>query len=226
MNTLSNDGAGSLSSASKALFTFVVLVLLLWSIRPLLQYLLDYTLMSTLWGDLAAGAQLAYFLTTGIIVTTLGLPRQSIALLGGYLFGTTLGGLFALTATLGGCVMAYHLAAYFGSARVQRYMPRLLSPLEEWTRYRVFEKTLMVRLMPVGSNLATNVAAGLVRAPRMQFFSASAIGFLPQTMVFVIGGSSANTSSFWQLTIGSLLFVISLAIGMHSYRGSILTNKN
>lgn len=226
MDTDSAYPSNSLRLIAKALAGFVGLIVLLWSIRPLFQSLIDYMLISNFWNDLPTGAKFACFLLTGIILTSLGFPRQSVALLGGYLFGMTLGCLLAMVATLGGCMLAYHIAAQLGSVRIRRFMPPgLPGSIEGWTREQVFVKTLMIRLMPVGSNLATNITAGIVRAPRLQFFTASLIGFLPQILIFVIGGSSVSSGSTVQFFIGSGLFVISLALGFRLYVGGHLTGN-
>jgi uncharacterized membrane protein YdjX (TVP38/TMEM64 family) len=44
------------------------------------------------------------------------------------------------------------------------------------------------------------------------FFFASVLGFLPQTLVFALGGTSVSTSSTGTLILAFLLLLISLAI--------------
>lgn len=152
------------------------------------------------------------FVGAGALLTAVGLPRQSVALVGGYLFGTVAGTLLALAATLAGCVVTWHVAAALGGERLRRRHPALAARLEGWTSERVFAKTLMLRLLPLGSNLAMNVAAGAARVARWPFFAASLVGFLPQTLVFALTGTSVGSSSAVPLLLGMVLLGVSLGI--------------
>ena len=68
---------------------------------------------------------------------------------------------------------------------------------------RPFRTTLALRLLPVGSNLALNLLAGLGRIPVLPFLAASAIGYLPQTLIFVLLGEGVAVDRHWQLGLGA-----------------------
>ena len=79
-------------------------------------------------------------------------------------------------------------------------------------------KTLMIRLMPVGSNLLTNLFAGAANIDFKRFLLGSLLGYIPQTLVFVLVGSGIGLAQSEKLIISGLLFVIASAIGVHLYR--------
>ena len=52
--------------------------------------------------------------------------------------------------------------------------------------------TLLIRLLPVGNNFATSLAAGVSRVPARPFLLGSLLGYMPQTMVFALAGSGVE----------------------------------
>jgi uncharacterized membrane protein YdjX (TVP38/TMEM64 family) len=70
----------------------------------------------------------------------------------------------------------------------------------------------------VGSNVVTNLIAGVSRIPRPAFFLGSLVGYLPQTLIFALAGSGLTVGSRWQLGLSILLFVVSGLLGVRLYR--------
>jgi uncharacterized membrane protein YdjX (TVP38/TMEM64 family) len=68
-----------------------------------------------------------------------------------------------------------------------------------------FTATLTLRLLPVGSNLIVNVAAGLAGLPVAPFMAATAFGYLPQTATFALLGSGVEVGRPAQLALGLTL---------------------
>lgn len=158
------------------------------------------------------------FLLAGTLLCACGIPRQSVALVGGYLFGAGLGTLLALICMLAGCLLTYHLARLAGAGTVRHHWPSLALRLDHWATDRVFIRTLMIRLFPVGSNLLTNIGAGVSGARPGPFLLASAIGFLPQTLIFALGGSSVDAGSPLALVVAGVLLSVSLVLGAWLWR--------
>ena len=163
---------------------------------------------------LAASPALAVagFVLGGAALTAVGLSRQAVALVGGYLFGALAGTLLALGATLAGCALAYGAAARLGRRGVERRWPALGARLDAWTREDAFAKVLVVRLFPLGSNLATNLAAGVARTPLPAFLAASLVGFLPQTLVFALTGHGVGEARAAPVLLGACLLGVSAAL--------------
>ena len=78
--------------------------------------------------------------------------------------------------------------------------------------------TVLIRLLPVGNNFATNLAAGVSRVPALPFFLGSLLGYIPQTLVFALAGSGVDVGAAWRIGIAVALFVLSGAIGAWLYR--------
>lgn len=158
------------------------------------------------------------FLAAGAVMTAIGLPRQVVAFFGGYAFGVLPGLLLGALAALGGCILAFYYARLFGRGLVRRLFPEKLQRFDDFIRGHPFSMTLLVRLLPVGNNLVTNLIAGVSRIPRLAFFAGSLIGYLPQTLVFALAGSGLTVGSHWQIGGSLVLFVVSGLLGVRLYR--------
>ncbi|MGK7863720.1 TVP38/TMEM64 family protein [Falsiroseomonas sp. E2-1-a4] len=163
------------------------------------------------WGELV-------FVLVGAALTAAGVPRQSIAFLGGYGFGALLGTGLALAAQLLGCAASYAWARLLGRGWAERRMAgrfgHRLRPLRDALRQSPFEATLALRLLPVGNNLALNLLGGMAGLAAGPFLAASALGYLPQTVVFALLGKGIRVEGVWQLALGVGLFVVSAGIGL------------
>ncbi len=161
----------------------------------------------------------ALFLAAGALMTAIGLPRQVISFFGGYAFGVLLGLILGAVAALGGCVLAFYYSRLFGRSLVRRMFPEKLQRFDDFIRGHPFSMTLLMRLLPVGSNLVTNLIAGVSRIPKLAFFGGSFIGYLPQTLVFALAGSGLTVGSQWQIGMSILLLIVSGWLGIRLYRG-------
>lgn len=158
------------------------------------------------------------FLLAGTLITAIGLPRQAVAFFGGYAFGFAQGVLLGTLAALGGCLLSFYYARLFGRSLVQRLFPNRLARFDAFVRDRPFTMTLLVRLLPVGNNLVTNLVAGVSRIPRLAFFAGSFVGYLPQNLVFALAGSGLTVAPVWRIGLSLVLFVVSGLLGVHLYR--------
>lgn len=162
------------------------------------------------WGEVV-------FLAVGAALTAVGLPRQTIAFLGGYAFGAALGTALALAATLAGCIAAYGWARLLGRDWAERRLAgrfgHRLRPLRDVLDDSPFGATLALRLLPVGNNLALNTLAGMAGLRVLPFLAGSALGYLPQTLVFALLGKGIRVEGAWQLTLSVVLLAGSVALG-------------
>ena len=164
-----------------------------------------------LWGE-------AVFLAAGTAATAAGLPRQAVAFLGGYAFGAPLGTALGLLAQALGCALSFGWARLVGrdwaARRLEGRFGRRLRPLHDRLVASPFGATLALRLLPVGNNLALNLLAGLSGLRLGPFLAASALGYLPQTLVFALLGDGVAVDRTAQLLLGGGLFVISVVLGI------------
>ena len=117
-----------------------------------------------------------------------------------------------------GCLLAYLWAGAVGRAWAERRLagrfgPRL-RPVVETLRDNPFGSTLALRLFPVGSNLALNLLAGMSAIPVLPYLLGSALGYLPQTLVFALLGKGVRVDGFWQLALSGLLLAVSVGLGL------------
>ena len=90
--------------------------------------------------------------------------------------------------------------------------------IEDFLAANPFSMTLLMRLLPVGNNFATNLAAGVSRVPAGPFLLGSVLGYLPQTFVFTLAGSGFEVGGATRIVIAVAFFVVSGAIGIWLYR--------
>ena len=160
----------------------------------------------------------AAFLAIGAAATAAGVPRQGVAFLGGYAFGAAAGTALALAAQVLGCGLAFLWARLVGQAWAERRLAGRfggrLRRLRDGLAANPFGTTLALRLLPVGNNLALNLLAGLSGIAAVPFLAASAVGYLPQTVVFALLGKGVRVDGAWQLGLAAVLFGVSIGIGL------------
>lgn len=157
-------------------------------------------------------------LLVGIAGTAIGLPRQLVALIAGYAFGPLLGVPLALTAAVGGCALTVLAARRWLRSPVRRRYPKAVDGLANFVRGDTFWKVVVLRLQPFGTNLISNLAAGVIRLPIGTFLSASLVGYIPQTLVFVLTGSGVRVGSTVELGVAAGLMALSLLIAAVLWR--------
>ncbi len=158
------------------------------------------------------------FVVIGFLFTGVGLPRQIICFLGGYAFGFGLGTALGLLATTLGCIAAFGYARVLGRDFVASRFPRRVRKIDDFLHDNPLTMTLLIRLLPVGSNLVTNLAAGVSGVRGAPFIAGSALGYLPQTIIFALIGSGIALEPGLRIGVSVLLFVVSGAMGVYLYR--------
>jgi len=158
------------------------------------------------------------FLAVGGVVTALAVPRHVISFLGGYAFGLGLGTALALAATEIGCVLVFFYGRIVGRPLVTARLGARVRRIEDFLATNPFAMTLLIRLLPVGNNFATCLAAGVSRVPARPFLLGSLLGYLPQTFVFTLAGSGIDMGAAPRVAFAALFFVASGAIGIWLYR--------
>ena len=101
------------------------------------------------------------FFAVAALFLSVGLPRQVVSFLGGYAFGFLVGTLLALAATALGCVIAFGYVRLLGRAMVRKRFSARIQRIDAFLHENPFSMSLLIRLLPAGSNLLTNLAAGV-----------------------------------------------------------------
>jgi len=158
------------------------------------------------------------YVAVGGLVTAVAVPRHVVSFLGGYAFGLGLGTALALAATEIGCVLVFFYGRFIGRPLVSERLRARVRRIEDFLAANPFSMTLLIRLLPVGNNFATCLAAGVSRVPARPFLSGSLLGYLPQTFVFALAGSGIEMGASFRVALAVLFFVVSGAIGIWLYR--------
>lgn len=164
------------------------------------------------------GSGALLFVAAGALFTAFGLPRQLISFLGGYAFGFVAGTVLAAIATVGGCVSAFFYARLMGRDFIQSRFSARVERIDNFLRDNPFNMALLIRLLPAGSNLLISLTAGVSSVRAAPFFAGSALGFVPQTMVFALAGSGIELDPAFRIGLSVVLFVVSGILGVTVYR--------
>ena len=159
-----------------------------------------------------AGA--ALMIAGGGLLSAAGIPRSVTAFAAGYAFGFWLGLALAMAAQLAGCLLTFVWARAVARDWAERRLAGRLARLHAVLRRRPFTATLTLRLMPIGSNLLLNLAAGLAGIPAAPFMAATVIGYLPQAAIFCLLGSGVQIDRSLQWALAAALFTASATLGL------------
>jgi uncharacterized membrane protein YdjX (TVP38/TMEM64 family) len=171
-------------------------------------------------------AGIAAFCGLGTLLCAVGVPRQIVAYAAGYAFGFWPGTCLSLLAQVVACAADFGWARLIGRDWARRVMQRRwqgrLARIDGFLTANPFAATLTLRLLPVGNNLALNLLAGISGIAALPFVAASALGYVPLTMVFSLLGAGTRVDRATQLGIAVLLFALSAAVGtllLRRFRG-------
>ncbi len=164
--------------------------------------------------DQDSAGDLMGFVAAGAVLCAAGVPRQVVAYAAGFAFGLWGGGALALLAQIAGCVLDFVWARAVARDWARRRIGTRLARVDTFLAANPFTATVMLRLLPVGNNLVLNLAAGVSSVPAGRFLAGSAVGYLPQILVFVLLGSGARLARGAEFGLGAALFIASAALGM------------
>ncbi len=158
------------------------------------------------------------FLAVATLFTGAGLPRQIISFLAGYAYGFVAGTAIATLGTALGAAATFFYARFLGRSLVARRLGRRIAKVDAFLHDNPFSMTLIIRLMPVGSNILTNLVAGVSSVRATPYLLGSALGFIPQTAIFALLGSGFKVDFAWRVATSAILFALSTWLGWRLYR--------
>jgi len=164
------------------------------------------------------------FLLIGSLVITLGAPRSIVAILGGIVFGFFWGVILALAAALLGSVVIYLLTKWLGRPLFKHKVEKYLKAVEEHIEINGILLVIMLRQLPLTCMLV-NVVIGLTSISFSTFMLGSAVGMLPEVVIFALYGSSLQQDFVLRVTIASILFVLLVWVMKIYYNRSLLAKK-
>jgi len=117
-----------------------------------------------------------------------------------------------------GCILSFAYARFFGKGLLRARLGERAVRFDRFIHDHPISMTVLIRLLPVGSNLLTNLAAGISSIRPAYFFSGTLIGYLPQTLVFALVGSGVQIAPALKISLAVGLFLISGVLGVWLYR--------
>lgn len=186
-------------------------------LNPILVHLSDKNWLS---GYLAEKGYIGHSLiiVASLFLVAIGGPKQIVAFLFGYLYGPYLGTSVTLAICLVAALLNYMTAKMVLAHTLGRYFPIRMNKFNQFASRAPFMKILMLRLLPVGSNLVTNLLSGSVGVPLWAFISASLIGYLPQTVIFALVGYGINGADHVMIYMSIGFAVLSFILTALIYR--------
>ena len=203
---------------SKGLILMASLLAIGWGVKAsgLAGHLDSQWIDSEIRGNGAAGW--LYYVGFAAVAMAVGLPRQAACFLGGYAFGLGEGIALAEIASGLGCLISFSYARLLGRDLVRHRFGERLARLDAFLQGHPLSMAMLIRLLPVGNNLITNLLAGVSSVPLLPFLAGSLAGYLPQTAIFVLLGSGIHVQPVWRTAASVALFVASALLGVVLYR--------
>lgn len=165
----------------------------------------------------ASAGGLLGFSALATLACAVGLPRQAVCFAAGVAFGPLGGTLLAEAATLAACLVDFLWARWVARDWARRRLlgrTRRLAELDRLLERETFTAVLTLRLLPVGNSLMLSMLAGLSRARLVPFLAATALGALPQTVVFALLGSGVAVGHAARIVLAVALFAASAVLGL------------
>jgi len=207
---------------AKAIIRGVVLILAFAAVGLLVKQSDLGAMLDAQWLDIhilgeGLTGRTLFVLLAGLLAG-LGFPRQAISFAGGYAFGLMEGATLALCGTVLGCIGSFGFARYFGRELFAENFFDRVRKVDGFLSEHPFNMALLIRLLPVGSNLVTNLTAGVSSTPAVPFIAGSALGFIPQTFIFALTGTGVGVDPALRIGLSVVLFLVSAALGIYLYR--------
>ncbi len=198
-----------------SIFLYVILAIIVWKIISINDALSEQWMDTYVrsYGNL--GILIYVFIVT--ILITMGVPRQICSILGGYVFGLWQGTLWATLATALACIACFTYARFLGQELINKKYGHRLENFNDFLCQSPFLLSLVVRIVPLGSNFLTNFLAGVSRIPAKSFLGGSIIGFTVQNFIFALMGSGLHTPQSTYALYSVALYIVSLLLGYWVY---------
>jgi len=152
-----------------------------------------------------------------IVFTALGGPRQVVAFSCGYLLGGWWGGVVSTLLTGLGALLTMSVIKHVGMDWLRERHGARIDLVRQVLGGDTWKWICIVRLMPVGSNLVTNVAAALAGLSRRSVLLGSLPGYLPQSLLFSYAGRGVALQDSSKIWISLALLIGSTALAWYLY---------
>lgn len=185
-------------------------------------HLYDYLNFNTLkiyqsklleWTNTHYKIMITFYMIAFTFMIASALPSATfLTLLGGFLFGTVAVVYAMFAITLGGVILYLAVRSAVGND-IKTRSSGWIKKMEAGFQENAFNYLLTLRLVPIFPCWFSNISAGALNIPLKTFISATVIGIMPSTFIYVMVGRSLDkffdldqTPSFHMIFTPSLLF--------------------
>ena len=202
---------------TRFIFRGLLVIVALVVVGYLLKDVLDQQWVDAQIRDRGVAGELLFVLVCSLL-GSIGLSRQVVAFLGGYAFGFTWGVALSMLAVVMACIITFAVSRFLLRRLLWQHFSARIRQVDDFLHENTFTMALLIRLLPLGSNWMVNIAAGVSGVRSVPFFLGSALGYVPQMLIFSLVGSGTRVDRFWQVAIAMAMFVIATILGTYLYR--------
>jgi uncharacterized membrane protein YdjX (TVP38/TMEM64 family) len=164
------------------------------------------------------------FFVVGSLAIGAGFPRTVAAFLAGAVFGFWQGVILAEATAVAGSFIVFLTVRWAREAFLQKIIAAHLERVDAYIRKHGFASIFLLRQLPV-PGFFVNILTGLSAVSVLTFLAASALGFLPQTLIFVLYGCGLQQNFVLPVTLASsLLIIFSVALYFLYQRSELARN--
>jgi uncharacterized membrane protein YdjX (TVP38/TMEM64 family) len=138
-------------------------------------------------------------------------PRTWICVVAGTFYGAVNGSILSFLSALVAAMIMFIVSRLLLRGPIKRRMPEWMKPWYARLNADGFRWILLIRIAPVGHAMVANILGGVSRMKFTSYVTATAIGFLPETIGYATLGSSLTKMSFTQLLLGAGILAALLA---------------
>jgi uncharacterized membrane protein YdjX (TVP38/TMEM64 family) len=139
-----------------------------------------------------------------------GVPRLWASAVGGIIYGAFMGAILSLIASLLGAIILYGAGFSFLYGVMERRVGGTLKVWKERFQENAFWWVLYGRLFPFSNSTLMSLLCGSCRVSYRGFMLGSLLGFIPLAVVFATYGSGGVEGNLWQITVATVLLVLSV----------------
>jgi uncharacterized membrane protein YdjX (TVP38/TMEM64 family) len=142
---------------------------------------------------------IAYIIIFSILIACAIPCATLLTLFGGFLFGKIAVLYSVLGITIGGTILFLAVRISIGKHVIIK-SDGLLKKIEHGFQQNAFHYLLMMRLIPIFPCWLSNISAGMLNVPFKTFLSATMLGVVPATFIYVLAGKGLKKIIEWQET--------------------------
>lgn len=158
-------------------------------------------------------APVAYVVLHAIQVFFPVIPGNIFSIVGGYLFGPSLGILYNYIGVMFGTCMAFLLGRKAGEGVLESFVSsKAFKKVEDFFKKKGKSSLFLLRILPVAPNNMVSVYAGTAKIPFWYFFIVTIIGFSPFIILFNLFGAELSKGFDIKFLIILLIILFLLSI--------------